>query len=87
MGMDAKNEEKNAPELKHWSEKKFDFPPVQIQMMSHEQGSMLRLYQIKCELLQCRSDGSSAVLCSGPGGRYEYYSLPSPAAAGCNSAG
>ena len=24
--MDAKNEEKNAPELKHWSEKKFDFP-------------------------------------------------------------
>ena len=44
MGMDAKNEEKNAPELKHWSEKKHDFPPVQIQMMSHEQGSMLRLY-------------------------------------------
>ena len=25
MGMDAKNEEKNAPELKQWSEKKF--PP------------------------------------------------------------
>ena len=54
MGMDAKKEEKNAPELKHWSEKKFDFPPVQIQMVSHEQGSMLRLYQIKCELLQIR---------------------------------
>ena len=54
MGMDAKNEEKNAPELKNWSEKKHDFPPVQIQMMSHEQGSMLRLYQIKCKLLQIR---------------------------------
>ena len=52
MGMDAKNEEKNAPELKNWSEKKHDFPPVQIQMMSHEQGSMLRLYLIKCKLLQ-----------------------------------
>ena len=54
MGMDAKNEEKNAPELKHWSEKKLDFPPVQIQIMSHEQGSMLRLYLIKCKLLQIR---------------------------------
>ena len=54
MGMDAKNEEKNAPELKHWSEKKLDFPLVQIQIMSHEQGSMLRLYLIKCKLLQIR---------------------------------
>ena len=54
MGMDAKNEEKNAPELKQWREKKHDFPPVQIQMMSHEQGSMFRLYQIKCKLLQIR---------------------------------
>ena len=54
MEMDAKKSEKDAPELKHWSEKKFDFPPVQIQMMSHEQGSMLRLYLIKCKLLQIR---------------------------------
>ena len=82
MGMDAKNEEKNAPELKHWSEKKLDFPPVQIQMMSHEQGSMLRLYLIQCKLLQIRW-----LQCSGPGGGYEYYSLASPAAEGCNSVG